>query len=124
MGEFEDQYKVCMELIKQKSREVSETDIITNCYERPIKEIGRRRKEGRGAKEEKEMPLLQFYYFTLLSCIIVLIINNIIKILLTISYFKALFKVDEKHIADIFSISVYVEEGIRSKIHGFLIHFV
>ena len=28
MSEFENQYKVCMELIKQKSREVSETDIL------------------------------------------------------------------------------------------------
>ena len=28
MSEFEDQYKVCMELLKQKSREVSETDIL------------------------------------------------------------------------------------------------
>ena len=65
------------------------------------------------------MPLLHLYYFTLLPSIIVLIINNIIKILLTISYFKALLKVDEKHIADIFSIGVYVEEGVRSKIHGF-----
>ena len=28
MSEFEDQYKVCVEQIKQKRREVSETDIL------------------------------------------------------------------------------------------------
>ena len=70
------------------------------------------------------MALLQFYYFTLLPSIIVLILNNILKILLTIPYFKALFKVNEEHITNVFSIGVYVEEGVRSKIHGFLIHFI
>ena len=51
-------------------------------------------------------------------------INNMVKLFLIFTYFKALFKVSEKHIVDIFSIGVYVEEGVRSKIHGFLIHFI
>ena len=59
------------------------------------------------------MPLFQCYYFTLFGLI-----------LLTIPYFKALLKVNEEHITNIFSIGVYVEEGVRSKNHGVLIHFV
>ena len=75
-------------------------------------------------KKKRKCPCFSFTTFTLLSSIIVLIINNIGKILLTIPYFKALFKVNEEHITNIFSVGVYVEEGIRSKIHGFLIHFI
>ena len=31
---------------------------IINCHERPITKVGRRGKESRDAKEEKEMPML------------------------------------------------------------------
>ena len=49
------------------------------------------------------MPLLQLYYFTLLSSIIVLIINNIIRILLTIfvAYLYKLEKVLHKHFINV-----------------------
>ena len=58
MSEFEGQYKVCMELIKQKSREVSETDILLSAMKDLLKKLEEEKKESRGAKEEKEMPML------------------------------------------------------------------
>ena len=33
MSDFENEYKVCMELIKQKSKEISETDILLKAME-------------------------------------------------------------------------------------------
>ena len=65
MGEFEDQYKVCMELIKQKSREVSETDILLTAMKDLLKEIGRRRKKVEALKKKRKCPC---FSFTTLHC--------------------------------------------------------
>ena len=57
MSELENQYKVCMELIKQK-KEVSETDILlTEMKDLLDKFFLPGRKESRGIKKEKEMSL-------------------------------------------------------------------
>ena len=57
MTEFENQYKVCMELIKQKSKEVSETDIILTAIKDPLTNIRRRGKKSGNIEKDKAMPL-------------------------------------------------------------------
>ena len=39
MSEFENQYKLFMESIKQKSREVSETDILLTAMKDPLQKL-------------------------------------------------------------------------------------
>ena len=56
MSEFEDQYKVCMELINQKSREVSETDILLTAMKDLLQKLEEEEKKVEAAKEEKEVP--------------------------------------------------------------------
>ena len=65
MSEFENQYKVCMELIKQKSREVSETDIIINGDERPTRQIRDGRKKVEALQKKRRCPC---FNFTSLHC--------------------------------------------------------
>ena len=78
MSDFHSEYATCMELLKPKSKDISETDILLKA-KKLVHQIARRGRKGRDTKKEKEMPVLRLYSFTLLSSIIVLmIINNII----------------------------------------------
>ena len=44
MPDFHDEHKVCMELIKQKSREVSETDILLTAMKDLLQNCKKRKK--------------------------------------------------------------------------------
>ena len=61
MSEFENQYKVCMELIKQKSREVSETDILLTAMKDLLQKLEEEEKKVEALKKKKEIcPCLGF----------------------------------------------------------------
>ena len=64
MSEFEDQYKVCMELIKQKSREVSETDILLTAMKDLLKKL-EEEKKVEALKKKRKCPC---FSFTTLHC--------------------------------------------------------
>ena len=65
MSEFEDQYKVCMELIKQKSREVSETDIFLTAMKDLLQKLEEEEKKVEALKKKRKCPCLSF---TTLHC--------------------------------------------------------
>ena len=59
MAEFENQYKVCMEQIKHKSRDVSETDILLTVMKDLLQKMEEEEEEKKvEAKKEREMSLL------------------------------------------------------------------
>ena len=75
MSEFENQYKVCMELIKQKSREVSETDI----FERLVAKAHWGGTKGRGIEKKRRCLCFNFTHLQICnpSLFWQLTINNI-----------------------------------------------
>ena len=56
MSEFENQYKVCMELIKQKSREVSETDILLTAMKDLLDKLEMEEKKVEALKKKRRCP--------------------------------------------------------------------
>ena len=73
MNEFENQYKVCLGLIRQKSREVSKIYILLT-FKRPI----RLEEKNCRSIRRKDMSLLKFCCFTLFPYHFLAIVNNII----------------------------------------------
>ena len=65
MSEFENQYKVCMELIKQKSREVSETDILLTAMKDLLDKLEMEEKKVEALKNKRRCPC---FNFTSLHC--------------------------------------------------------
>ena len=65
MSEFENQYKVCMELIKQKSREVSETDILLTAMKDLLGKLQAEEDKVEALKKKKKCPC---FSFTTLHC--------------------------------------------------------
>ena len=68
MSEFEAQYKVCMELIKQKSREVSETDILLTAMKDLLQKLEEEEKKVKKLENTKKchvFTLLTFNFVTL-----------------------------------------------------------
>ena len=65
MSEFENQYKVCMELIKQKSREVSETDILLTAMKDLLDKLEMEEKKVEVLKKKRRCPC---FNFTSLHC--------------------------------------------------------
>ena len=65
MSELEDQYKVCMELIKQKSREVSETDILLTAMKDLLQKLEEEEKKVEALKKKRKCRCLRF---TTLHC--------------------------------------------------------
>ena len=65
MSEFENQYKVCMELTKQKSREVSETDILLTAMKDLLQKLEEEEEKVETLKKKKKCPC---FGFTHLHC--------------------------------------------------------
>ena len=66
MSEFENQYKACMELIKQKSREVSETDILSTAMKDLLQKLEEEEeKKVEALKKKRKCPC---FSFTTLHC--------------------------------------------------------
>ena len=65
MSEFEDQYKVCMELIKQKSRDKSETDILLTAMKDLLQKLEEEEKKVEALKKKRKWPC---FSFTTLHC--------------------------------------------------------
>ena len=65
MSEFENQYTVCMELIKQKSREVSETDILLTAMKDLLQILEEEEKKIEVLKKRRKCPCFRF---TTLHC--------------------------------------------------------
>ena len=65
MSEFENQYKVCMELIKQKSREVSETDILLTAMKDLLDKLQAEEDKVEALKKKEKCPC---FSFTTLHC--------------------------------------------------------
>ena len=65
MTEFENQYKVCMELIKQKSKEVSETDILLTAMKYLLDKLETEEKKVEALKKKRRCPC---FNFTSLHC--------------------------------------------------------
>ena len=63
MSEFENQYKVCMELIKQKSREVSET--LLAAMKDLLQKLEEEEKKVEALKKKRRCPC---FNFTSLHC--------------------------------------------------------
>ena len=60
MTEFENQYKVCMELIKQKSKEVSETDILLTAMKYLLDKLETEEKKVEALKKKRRCPCFKF----------------------------------------------------------------
>ena len=65
MSEFENQYKVCTELIKQKSREVSETDILLTAMKDLLDKLEMEEKKVEALQKKRRCPC---FNFTSLHC--------------------------------------------------------
>ena len=65
MSEFENQYKVCMELIKQKSKEISETDILLTAMKDLLQKLEEEEKKVEALKKKRKCPC---FTFTTLRC--------------------------------------------------------
>ena len=65
MSEIENQYKVCMELIKQKSREVSESDIFLTAMKDLLQKLEEEERKVETLKKKRRCPC---FYFTSLHC--------------------------------------------------------
>ena len=65
MSGFENEYKVCMEFIKRKSREISETDILLTAMKHLLQKI---QEEEKVEALKKMKPLCPCFGFTHLHC--------------------------------------------------------
>ena len=65
MSEFENQYKVCMELIKQKSKEVSETDMLLTAMKDLLDKLEMEEKKVEALQKKRRCPC---FNFTSLHC--------------------------------------------------------
>ena len=65
MPDFHDEYKVCMELIKQKSREVSETDILLTAMKDLLQKLEEEERKVEALKKKRRCPC---FNFTSLHC--------------------------------------------------------
>ena len=65
MPDFHDEYKVCMELIKQKSRVVSETDILLTAMKDLLQKLEEEEKKVEALKKKGKCPC---FSFTTLHC--------------------------------------------------------
>ena len=65
MPDFHDEYKVCMELIKQKSKEVSETDILLTAMKDLLDKLEMEEKKVEALKKKSRCPC---FNFTALHC--------------------------------------------------------
>ena len=65
MPDFHDEYKVCMELIKQKSKEVSETDILLTAMKDLLDKLEMEEKKVEALKKKRRCPC---FSFTALHC--------------------------------------------------------
>ena len=65
MSDFENEYKVCMELIKQKSKEISETDILLKAKKDLLNKLDEEEKKVEALKKKRKCPC---FGFTHLHC--------------------------------------------------------
>ena len=65
MSDFENEYKVCMELIKQKSKEISETDILLKAMKDLVNKLDEEEKKVEALKMKRKCPC---FGFTHLHC--------------------------------------------------------
>ena len=65
MSEFQDQYKVCMELIKQKSKDLSETNILLRAMKDLLQKLEEEEKKVEALKKKRKCPC---FSFTTLHC--------------------------------------------------------
>ena len=65
MSEFEDLYIVCTELIKQESREISETDILLTAMKDLLQKLEEEQKKVEALKKKRKWPC---FSFTTLHC--------------------------------------------------------
>ena len=65
MREFENQYKVCMELIKQKCREVLETDILLTAMKDPFDKLEMEENTVEASKIQRDVLV---FFGTSLHC--------------------------------------------------------
>ena len=55
--DFHSEYATCMELLKQKGKEISETDILLKAMKDLLDKLDTEEKKSRNIKKEKEMSL-------------------------------------------------------------------
>ena len=65
MPDFHDEYKVCMELIKQKSKDISETDILLKAMKDLLQKLQKEEEKVEALKNKRKCPCLNF---TALHC--------------------------------------------------------
>ena len=65
MSELENQYKVCMELLKQKSKDISETDILLKAMKDLLQKLQDEEEKVEALKKKRKCPCLNF---TALHC--------------------------------------------------------
>ena len=56
MSEFENQYNVCMELIKYKSREVSETDLLLTAMKDLLQKLTEEEQKVEALEKKRRCP--------------------------------------------------------------------
>ena len=65
MSDFHSEYNTCMELIKQKSREISETDILLKAMKDLLNKLDEEEKKVEALKKKRKCPC---FGFTHLHC--------------------------------------------------------
>ena len=66
MSDFENEYKVCTALIKQKSKEISETDVLLKAMKDLLQKLDEEEKKVEALKKKKR--LCPCFGFTHLHC--------------------------------------------------------
>ena len=65
MSDFHSEYNTCMELIKQKSKEISETDILLKAMKDLLNKLDEEEKKVEALKKKRKCPC---FCFTHLHC--------------------------------------------------------
>ena len=60
MRDFHSEYNTCMELIKQKSKEISETDILLNAMKDLLHKLDEEEKKVEALKKKRRCPCFSF----------------------------------------------------------------
>ena len=68
MTDFHSEYSICMELLKQKSKEVSETDILLKAMKDLLRKLEEEEKKVEALKKREKCPCFRFTDLHCCSC--------------------------------------------------------
>ena len=70
MSDFHSEYATCMELLKQKSKDISETDILLKAMKDLLNKLDEEEKKVEALKQRRNVPVsvLLTFIFVILVC--------------------------------------------------------